>query len=830
MAAIALDQKIKSAVAAWRSKGYDRSSPVTKRLLEFWFAEDHFLRDGSQFSFWLAQREAIEALIYVYEVCRYHNLYSLSRNFGVSLTFDPTTDNWPKYCFKMATGSGKTFVMALAVVWQYFNRFFRTENGCRYTSKFLLIAPNLIVLDRLNEAFADNAIFREFPFIPPEWEADFDLQLIYQSQVTAEHALGTLFLTNWHQLQEEKPEEPVNAVREALGPYVIKGQPLTQVDLREALSQHNDLMVLNDEAHHVHTDELKWAEAIAYCHEVSVGHGGPGLVMQLDFSATPYTGVGDTKRFFPHIICDYPLAVAIRDGVVKRPKIGEIEHAPEPVTRDYVRRNQLQIDTGIEVFRQFQRDLAKAGKKPVLFVMTDETKNADKVGRYLEERHQLKTLVIHTDKAGVITKKGLDKAREAARSIDTNAYQAIVSVMMLKEGWDVKNVCVIVPLRSYESAILAEQTLGRGLRRMSPAGADWDEKLIVIDHPRFRDLWNAEIQNEDLDIEITEAKRVYEPANVVRVDPGKAQFDLTIPVLAGGLTRDVRRITDLDVGSLPGALFQFEEIKLPKVMYREKDLLTQKTDLERELSFDYTDRYEVYLAAITKAILAKCAASAHFAEVLPKVRRYIEERLFDRKIDIEDPDTVRKLNYLPVREKIRDVFVDAILRLQVVEEPYQLVERFQVGRSEPFHTSEPVYAAKKTVFESLPYPKKSEYEKHFMRYLDEQTEVLAFTKVLPRMPLRIPYHDADGYLRHYISDFVVKAEDGYFLIETKGEGWDEQTTAQGKADAAKEWSAKVTELTGEKWNFVKILEGDFERFKSLPFGELLRTVSSESQK
>lgn len=117
-----------------------------------------------------------------------------------------------------------------------------------------------------------------------------------------------------------------------------------------------------------------------------------------------------------------------------------------------------------------------------------------------------------------------------------------------------------------------------------------------------------------------------------------------------------------------------------------------------------------------------------------------------------------------------------------------------------------------------------------MRYLDEQKEVLAYTKVLPRMPLRIPYHDADGYLRHYIPDFILKAKDGYYVIETKGKGWDEQTTAQAKTDAAKEWCAKVAELTDEKWTFVKILEGDFERFKSLPFGKLVRTVLSENQR
>ena len=837
MASIELDHKIKSAVAAWRDKSYAGASPVTQRLLEFWFSEEHWLKDGSEFKFWRAQREAIEALIYVYEVCRYHNLYSLARNFGISLTFDPTTDNWPKYCFKMATGSGKTFVMALAIVWQYFNRFFRTENGCRYTSRFLLIAPNLIVLDRLNEAFEDNAIFQRFPFIPPEWEADFDLQLVYQSQVTTPHAFGTLYLTNVQQLYEERTAEPANVLHEALGPYMAKGQPLTRVDLERTLAEHPDLLVLNDEAHHVHSDDLEWAKAIARLHAAGCTQGGQGLVMQLDFSATPYTGAGNRKSFFPHIIYDYPLATAIRDQVVKRPKIGEIEHAPElPFTKDYVKRNRLQIDTGVEVFRQFQHDFKPAGKKPVLFVMADQTRHADKVGDYLEREHQLKTLVIHTDTAGVITKKDLERAREAARSIDTNEYEAIVSVMMLKEGWDVKNVCVIVPLRSYESAILAEQTLGRGLRRMTLPHAGWEEKLIVIDHPRFRDLWDAEIKNEDLDIEITEARRVYEPTNIVRVDPAKLCYDFSLPVLAGGVTRDVRRLVDLDVDSLPRGLFRWDEITLPKVMYREKDLLTQKTDLERELSFDYTDRYEVYLSNITRAILSRCAASAQFAELVPKVRQYIERCLFDLPINMSDPDTVRKLNHLPVREKIRDVFVDAILRLQVVEEPYELVEWWNVGQwneGKAFHTSEPVYPARKTVFaeserEGLPYPRGSEYEKHFMRYLDAQDEVLAHTKVLPRMPLRIPYHDLHGYLRHYTPDFVVKTARGYFLLEPKGEGWDKQEDTPAKVEAATAWCQKVSELTGESWTFVKILQPDFERFGRLPFHQLISACREHS--
>jgi type III restriction enzyme len=641
--------------------------------------------------------------------------------------------------------------------------------------------------------------------------------------VTAAHGTGTRYLTNVQQLYDRTEDEPKNILQETLGKPVIKGQSLSREELQDRLLKERDLLVLNDEAHHVHSDDLEWAKAIARLHDVGTNRGDGGLVMQLDFSATPYTGSGEKRQFFPHIISDYPLAAAIRDRVVKRPKIGEIENPPATTSKDFVKQNQIQIDTGVEVFREFQRDLGKIGRKPVLFVMTDSTRNADKVGEYLGAVHALTTLTIHTDAKGSITKGDLDKAREAARSIDKNQYHAIVSVMMLKEGWDVKNVCVIVPLRSYESSILAEQTLGRGLRRMTPDEL-WQEKLVVIDHPKFRALWQAEIKNEDLDIEITSAKKVYEASNPIAVDPEKLAYDVEFPTLAGGITRDVRRIADLDVGTLPRKPFELDAIELPKVMYTEKDLLTQRTELQREIAFDYTDRYDVFLTGITKAVLAKCAASAQFAEVVPKVRAYIEQRCFDRPVDMNDGEVVRKLNWLPVREWLRDVFTDAILKLQVVEEPYQSTGTFAASQTRPFHTSEPVYEAKKTVFTQLPYPRTSAFERDFMIYLDGQKEVAAYTKVLPRMPLRIPYHDPDGYLRHYHPDFVVKTDGCYWLIETKGAGWDKMENVEPKVAAAEEWCARVSEFTGQRWQYAKVVDADFARYHGIPLSQLLDTV------
>lgn len=820
MALIDLDQKIKQAVQIWRQKNYEGASSVTRRLLEFWFKEEHILPDGSSFKFWRCQREGIEALIYIYEVCKYRSLYDLARGFEVSVSVDPTKDLWPKYCFKMATGSGKTWVMALAMVWQYFNKIFGTDNDVRYSSHFLLLAPNLIVLDRLKEAFGNNRIFRGFPFRPPEWEADFDLQLIFQNKVIPRTASGILHLTNIQQLYEREVEGAVNPLDEKVGPKPKREEEAIYDSLRMGLSNYDDLMVLNDEAHHVHSDDLEWNKAIAYLNsrqQTVASRQGKGLVMQLDFTATPKDLQGN---LFPHIIYDYPLAEAIRAKIVKRPRIGVIENVPKPLGKDFVKKNRLQIDMGLERLKEMKRDFQPTGKKPVLFIMTDVTRNAKKVREYLERQGFAgKVLEIHTDRKGEITKKGLKEARLAARKIDSseNPYEVIVSVMMLKEGWDVRNVCVIVPLRAFDSPVLPEQTLGRGLRRMAPQDETWEERLIVIDHPRFRQLWQAEIERGELIADFAPAKKAYEPSNPIMVNLEKLQFDIEIPVIEGGLTRTVPDLTRLDITRFPSSLFKLSEVKPPKVMYRERDLLERRIVREKILAFDYTENFSLYLSYICKAITSKAGASSIFVELVPKVKTYIENHLFDQKVGGEDIDIVQKLNYIPIREKLVEIFSIEINSLSKKEEKVSIPRHFKVSETQPFHTSEPVTKVRKSVFETLPYPKRSGFEKEFVNYLDEKDEVQAFTKVLTRHPLHIPYYNQEGYLRHYRPDFVVKEERGMYLVETKGM---EGVEVPIKDREALRWCGNVRKLTGSPWKYLKVKPPDLETYKDQNFRAL----------
>jgi len=94
-------------VHTWREQGYPNITETTRRLLQYWFVEDH-IKNGELVEFWFAQREAIETLIYVREVLKKTTFVDLAREFGAGpmYGYDPSVDQYPLYAFKMATGSG----------------------------------------------------------------------------------------------------------------------------------------------------------------------------------------------------------------------------------------------------------------------------------------------------------------------------------------------------------------------------------------------------------------------------------------------------------------------------------------------------------------------------------------------------------------------------------------------------------------------------------------------------------------------------------------------------------------------------------------------------
>lgn len=259
------------------------------------------------------------------------------------------------------------------------------------------------------------------------------------------------------------------------------------------------MFILNDEAHHIHDKKLKWYEAIQDVHNNLV-QKGKSLSMQVDFTATPKDKNGN---IFPQTIVDYPLVEAITQNIVKQPIL------PDKASRNNMKevnsskieeRYEDHLHVGYLEWKKSYEENEKIGKKAVMFVMVEDTKKCDAVGKYLENRYpefRNAVLVIHTKADGSLSestsKKNQDELkllRDASNNIDSwdSPYKVIVSVLVLKEGWDVKNVTTIVGLRTFTSKakILPEQTLGRGLRKMY--SIDTKEKLSVIGTDAFMEF------------------------------------------------------------------------------------------------------------------------------------------------------------------------------------------------------------------------------------------------------------------------------------------------------------------------------------------------------
>ena len=193
----------------WRDSGYVGATDTSKSLLNWWFKTPHLLpqADGTmaEFQYFFAQREALETIIYLYDVVGVQDKYDLMRfdSSGAVSTgmFDET---WRRFVVKMATGAGKTKVLSLVLAWSFFHKLYEPDS--ELARNFLVIAPNIIVLDRIYKDFQGLRIFFDDPVIPDNgfdgrnWRDDFQLTLHVQDDVRITQPTGNIFLTNIHRV------------------------------------------------------------------------------------------------------------------------------------------------------------------------------------------------------------------------------------------------------------------------------------------------------------------------------------------------------------------------------------------------------------------------------------------------------------------------------------------------------------------------------------------------------------------------------------------------------------------------------------------------------
>src|SRR5437588_3280988 len=231
---------LRKLITEWRDTGLQGITHTTRTLHNYWFFTDHKLSNGQRFKYRDAQREAIETLIYVYEVAKVRTRKDLLEKYAPanSQVRLPAYDEFARYGTKMATGSGKTKVISLAVVWQYFNAV--RENEDDYAKTFLIIAPNVIVYERLKSDFEGGRIFKLDPLIPRELKISWEFDCVMRGDAERAPAHGMLFLTNIQQLYD-RTERKKNGDEETVIMTEVLG-PKPKDDLNSDLAGFTDML------------------------------------------------------------------------------------------------------------------------------------------------------------------------------------------------------------------------------------------------------------------------------------------------------------------------------------------------------------------------------------------------------------------------------------------------------------------------------------------------------------------------------------------------------------------------------------------------------------
>src|SRR5665213_1228087 len=622
-------------VKEFRDGGYVGAAATSRSLLNWWFNTPHLVEEGdgamAEFQYFFAQREAMETIVYLMDVVGVKDKHDLMRFDGSGLVSAGMFDeSWRRFVVKMATGSGKTKVLSLALAWSFYHKLY--EPASRMARNFLVIAPNIIVLDRIYKDFQGLRIFFQDPVVPDNgyegrnWRDDFQLTLHLQDEVRVTHPTGNTFLTNIHRVYAgdgiAPSAEDENTMDYFLGPRPTGATTDSKVDL--------------------------------------------GMIVQT--------------------IADYPLLEAICQNVVKHPVLPDAPSRAKLSERQnsrYVERYADYLDLGVIEWRAARAEHEKMGKKAILFVMTDDTRNCDDVAAYLAGNFpDLKdaVLVIHTKNNGEISeassgkaKEELEALRKQANEIDApgSPYKAIVSVLMLKEGWDVRNVTTIVGLRAYasKSNILPEQTLGRGLRKMYPGGIE--EYVSVVGTDAFMEFVES-IQAEGVVLE----RRPMGPGNkpnaplVVEIDEQNPEknldaLDIAIPILSPRAYREYKNLADLKVeeGFQRVLYRQFSAEEQREIVF--KDITTNEkthvTILDTAGAADYRNVLGFFAQAVMKDLRLVSGYDVLFA----KIKSFARDELFGQTVDLEDPNTLRNLSETAATKTLLEVFKRAVNALTV---------------------------------------------------------------------------------------------------------------------------------------------------------------------
>lgn len=854
--------KLRDEVRAWRDGGYPGTALVTRRLLEWWFErEEERKAIGRQFFF--CQREAVETLIFLYECQGRRKM--------------PETGELLRYALKLATGTGKTVVMALLVVWSTLHK--RKVSGSTLSQNFLVLVPNLTVRDRVSghprgdglDSGGEHNLYDAFEMVPPEYREEFR---------------PNVMVRNWHAIPLEGKRD--DWLSESAAP-IEEGRFIPAAVLKAMRRRHQqdpaavikrflggwrDLVIINDEAHHAWGEKrvrageepefIKWSriiERIARAAKVST---------VVDLSATPWYGSGSPKpegSLFEWVVSDFSVYDAFESGLVK------VVRLPDPETQgsmyldiwdsvkdaktehDYILACKGAIasiysswkDDYNEWFGTFE--FARSGPSPVLLCVADNAKRAGWLFNHLTKDYELlrnpddedrtKWVTIQIDSGVFDADKGNEAViREMVSTVGKKGkpgehVRCIVSVNMLSEGWDVQSVTHILGLRAFGSPLLTEQIIGRGLRR-----TNYD----VLNEPLVE---RPDDSDETVDafgipfVGFPVEKKRKRPktggfggsVKVIEPDKKKEKFALRVPNVRAWAVGVVDPLHELiKVDTLPVIEIDPKrtppEVRVKPVVGGNPEAVLTLEEFRAEwpvLKTAFLLAQELFEATNPGDAMDQ-GIGPTFDELLEVGRRYVDRRV--KALSGSDKRDVgiyywRRQALDVLETAVRGAGVAGVTPVPILGEPDYLDSRL-IRR---FHWTGIVADGKKSNLSKLPCH--TDLEKRFADFLDNVPDVVRYVKN-ERLGFSITYYE-NSRPRQYYPDFIVLAKDErgqvmFYLAETKGEI---RPNTKLKSEAAQLWCEKMSEAAAVRWQFLFVPQRKFEQVlaaRVVSFAECVRTL------
>ena len=836
--------KLRSDVKRWRESEYRNATNVTRQLLRYW------QREGRQRPLFFCQLEAVETVIYLAEIRTAKHRLGFKPEFEDEDLKQIRDAELIRYGSKMATGSGKTVVMAMLIAWAFCNRG-KVRSDTRFPSAVLAVCPNLTIKERLQVLRPDapDNYYDAFDLVPPTLKAFL--------------RRGKVKITNWHQLELASG----NTENGTSHKVVDKGEETAEAYTERVLGElagRGEIMVLNDEGHHAYRplessvrlnreqqEEQQtatvWIQALDRIQQTC------GIRFAVDLSATPFylQGSGHPEgKPFEWLVSDFGLGDAIESGITKIPRIpiSDSTGRPEPkyfrlwehITDElgsrpspediYVAANDALITLASQWKTQF--DANGSDIPNCMIVVCPETKVSEVFHRgisgetvtdaevaygrgdlfpELENRNgDIKTFRIDSKR---LTEEGND-AEHLRKVVGTigkegqpgEQIRCVVSVSMLNEGWDANNVTQIIGLRAFQSQLLCEQVVGRGLRRMS---YDIDPETGLLP-AEYVDIYGIPFTLIPFKGRQRQQAGPDKLTYRVRALPTRRAYEIQFPNVEG-YTFELRH------DAITANIDEMDELKLelgPDEVFAGGITLSEGRHVyigERQIhdrqAFYESNHFQTIKFDIARQILAKLPIDQWERKpvlsrkhLFPQIYRLIDAYILQKfKSGYVDP---RELGNVKYKNQIINLFLDAIQpNTEAGEVPLLPIinSNKPIGSSKDvdFSTTKDCHPTEKSHVNFVAVD--STWEASAAFRFERSAHVKSYVRN-DGLWFTIPYHFA-GASRDYVPDFIVDMTNGiHLIVEIKGQ---ETMQDQAKYQAARRWTQAVNHSQKfGTWDFI----------------------------